>query len=320
MRAVACLALLASLIAPQFSFSQEYFGEFRDPLKGEFIDAKPRPKFKLASEFRFADPNGLLWSVPPAKEVDGASIPQPFWSFIGGPFEGDYIKASVIHDYYCDAKTRTAHDTHRNFYYGMRASGVAVWKAKFMYWAVATFGPNWTLVQRVVQDLNCTTVGEKLICSQVPEAKTEMTALPAIDLNDPDILAAALSKASTVARSLKTTDGKVLDISATGQVAANIEDISRNANQYRAVFATKAFLKSPAQLGVLSQWSAAGLEQVVPWMGNRLPKYNNAIVLKPSSVEMIEDGRSFKLDPKSADLLRDRINFKALEMKSVHSK
>jgi hypothetical protein len=142
MRVVVCLALLAGLTPSQSSFSQEFFGEFRDALKGEFVDAKPRPKFKLASEFRFADPNGLLWSVPPDKEVDGASIPQLFWSFIGGPFEGAYIKASVIHDHYCDVKIRTEHDTHRNFYYGMRASGVEEWKAKFMYWAVATFGPK----------------------------------------------------------------------------------------------------------------------------------------------------------------------------------
>jgi hypothetical protein len=208
----------------------------------------------------------------------------------------------------------------RNFYYGMRASSVVAWKAKLMYWAVATFGPKWTIARRIVQNLKCSTVSEKLTCSQLPEAKVEVAVLPAIDLNDPDILAAALSKASTVARSLKTTDGKVLDISAKGQVAASLENISSSANQYREIFATKAFIKSPAQLGVLSQWNAAGLDQVEPWENNRLPKYNDAVILKPSSVEMIESGKSFKLSPNSADLLRDRINLKALEMKSVHSR
>lgn len=320
MRVVALLALFASLLASEPALSQEYFGEFRDVLKGEFVDAKPRPKFKLASEFRFADPNGLLWSVPPATEVDGASIPQPFWSFIGGPFEGDYIKASVIHDYYCDEKTRTEHDTHRNFYYGMRAADVAEWKAKFMYWAVATFGPKWTLVSRVVHNLKCATVDGKLRCSQVPEVKNVIALVPAIDLDDPDTLAAALSKASTVARTLKTTDGKVLDVSATGQVAANLEDISSSARRYRMVFTAKAFAKNPSQLGVLAQWNAAGLEQVEPWESKKLPKFDDAIILKPSSVGVIESGKSFKLGPNSGDLLRDRINFKALEMKSFHQK
>jgi hypothetical protein len=48
-----------------------------------------------------------MWTVQPHKEVDGASIPQAFWSIIGGPFEGFYIKASVVHDHYCEVKTRT---------------------------------------------------------------------------------------------------------------------------------------------------------------------------------------------------------------------
>jgi Protein of unknown function (DUF1353) len=313
----ALLTILAILGSSNLVFSQENFGEFQDALKGEFVDAKPRPKFKLTTEFRFIDPNGLLWTVPPAKEVDGASIPQPFWSFIGGPFEGEYIKASVIHDFYCDEKIRTEHDTHRNFYYGMRANGVSEWKAKFMYWAVATFGPKWTLMQRVVQNLNCDPVNGRMNCTQVSEIKNEVALLPAVDLDDPDVLAAALSKASTVARSLKTTNGKVLDLSATGQVAANLEDISSNAKQYRAVFGTKAFLKTPAKLGVLSQWNATGLENVPIWEGKKLPKFGDAIILQPSAVGMIDAGTSFKLGPKSAELLRARINVKALEMKSI---
>ena len=104
--------------------ASEYFGQFQDELKGTFLVSEPRPKFRLISEFRFLDPNGLLWRTPADTEVDGASIPQAFWSIIGGPFSGKYIKASVIHDHYCVTKSRTQHDTHQNFYYGMRASGV----------------------------------------------------------------------------------------------------------------------------------------------------------------------------------------------------
>jgi Protein of unknown function (DUF1353) len=310
-------ALLIGLFFSQVCLAQEYFGEFPDPLKGEFVEAKPRPKFKLAAQFRFSDPNGLLWSVPAKKEVDGASIPQPFWSFIGGPFSGNYIKASVIHDHYCDVKTRTEHDTHRNLYYGMRAAGVPEWQAKFMYWAVATFGPKWLLVKRVVQELECRTIDENLTCSQVPKFKSEMISLPPIDLGDPDTLAAALSKASAVARSLKTTNGMVLDVTLSGQIAAsNLDAISNSAILYRAAFTNKAYIKNPMDLGVLSQWNAAGLDQVQPWEGKQVPRFDEATVLTPTSVDLIETGKSFKLGPNSSDLLRDRINLRALEMQS----
>src|SRR5690606_16753795 len=121
--------------------SSEYFGRFSGDPQGQFIETPDRPRFKLTSPFEFEDPNTLKWRVPPDTEVDGASIPKVLWSVIGGPFSGRFLKASIVHDYYCDRKVRTAHDTHRNFYYGMRANGVSENKATLMYWAVKAFGP-----------------------------------------------------------------------------------------------------------------------------------------------------------------------------------
>jgi hypothetical protein len=308
--------LIVVLLLPLPLRAQEYFGEYKDALKGEFIEAKPRPKFKLENEFRFSDPNGLLWGVPAKEEVDGASIPQAFWSFIGGPFDGNYIKASVIHDHYCNVKTRTEHDTHRNLYYGMRAAGVEKWRAKFMYWAVATFGPKWTLAKRVVQEHSCHDSGVGMTCKQVSALKVEVAALPAVDLDDPDTLAAALSKASAVARSLRTSDGELLDISASGQVSADLESISNNASMYRRLFINRSFIQRPGELGVLSQWDAGGLEQVKPWQGGKLPTLNESMPLRPSTVGLIEAGKSFTLTPDSIELLQDRIDLKALEMRS----
>ena len=76
--------------------------------------------------------------------IDGASIPQVLWS-TGGPYEGKYRDASVIHDVYCDEapKTRTWQAVHRMFYDGMLASGVADTRALFMYGAVYRHGPKW---------------------------------------------------------------------------------------------------------------------------------------------------------------------------------
>jgi len=78
------------------------------------------------------------------------------------------------------------------------------------------------------------------------------------------------------------------------------------------LLAETQIIKNPQQLGVLSQWNTAGLEQVEPWENNKLPKYNHTMILKPNSVERIESGKFFKLSPNSADLLCNRINLKAL--------
>src|SRR4051812_13535146 len=45
---------------------------------------------ELIERYEYVDSNGRSWPVPAGTVVDGASIPQPFWSIIGGPFEGLY--------------------------------------------------------------------------------------------------------------------------------------------------------------------------------------------------------------------------------------
>lgn len=290
--------------------AQEYFGDFLDRLKGIFItEGKPRPTFKLDTEFRFKDPNGLMWTTPLGTEVDGASIPQPFWSVIGGPFEGQYINASVIHDHYCRTKERTAHDTHRNFYYGMRASNVPEWKAKLMHWAVATYGPDWKLEKRIVMKQTC--IAEK--CTAAPATIYAMTSGPAVDLSDPDVLAAAISKTNAIARTLLTSNGETLDVTAFGSVPASLESVEKNAAMYRQVFVSKEFTSSPSRLGVLSQQAGAGSGVVQPWAGNRIPRYNETPVLTPSTAPRIAENEPYKVDSRSKDLIKERFDPKSME-------
>jgi hypothetical protein len=97
----------------------------------------------VVEPFQFIDPHDRRWSVPRGIAVDGASIPQIFWSIIGGPFEGKYRNASVIHDYYCKTRSRRWQDVHLVFYEAMLASGVADPQALLMYKAVEQFGPRW---------------------------------------------------------------------------------------------------------------------------------------------------------------------------------
>ena len=52
----------------------------------------------LVTELRYTDPKGEVWVAPAGSVTDGASIPRYLWSLTGGPFEGQYRNASVLHD------------------------------------------------------------------------------------------------------------------------------------------------------------------------------------------------------------------------------
>ena len=72
----------------------------------------------------------------------GPPIPRVLWISYP-PFTGQYRSAAVIHDYYCDKKSRSWRDTHEVFYNATRAAGVKETIAKTMYAAVYYFGPRW---------------------------------------------------------------------------------------------------------------------------------------------------------------------------------
>lgn len=122
------------------------------PGHGRFDGAPPLTEWledgrnmQLKRPFAYIEEDGRAWPVPAEAIVDGASIPQVFWSLIGGPFEGRYRNASIVHDYYCDRQVQPWRDTHRIFYEAMVCSGVGLLRAKVMYYAVYRFGPRWTM-------------------------------------------------------------------------------------------------------------------------------------------------------------------------------
>ena len=97
----------------------------------------------LLSELRHTDPHGLVWVAPAGSTVDGASIPRSLWSVMGGPFEGKYRNASVLHDAAYDQRNRPWQDCDRMFYNAMRCSGVGAVEAKTMFYALYRFGRHW---------------------------------------------------------------------------------------------------------------------------------------------------------------------------------
>jgi hypothetical protein len=97
----------------------------------------------LLSELRYTDPNGTIWNAPAGAKVDGASIPRSLWTFMGGPFEGKYRNASVLHDVAYEQHNRPWEDCDRMFYHAMRCSGVSAAEAGTMYYSLYRFGRHW---------------------------------------------------------------------------------------------------------------------------------------------------------------------------------
>jgi hypothetical protein len=117
------------------------WGVFPVPPRTEWLpDGR---KMRLLSDFYYIDPRHRAWIAPTGTEVDGASIPPLLWSVIGGPFEGQYRDASIVHDIECVRKTTPWEEVHYMFYEACRCGGVGERKAKLLYAGVYHGGPRW---------------------------------------------------------------------------------------------------------------------------------------------------------------------------------
>jgi Protein of unknown function (DUF1353) len=112
--------------------------------KAQFEWLRDGRRMKLLAGYAFIDATTTKWSVPKGAIIDGASIPRILWSVTGGPYEGRYRNASVVHDWYCDVRTRPWRKVHRMFFEAMLVSGVPSAGARIMYAAVHYAGPRWT--------------------------------------------------------------------------------------------------------------------------------------------------------------------------------
>jgi hypothetical protein len=136
----------------------ENFGQFQGDVVAVW-NADGR-NMTLREPFVYIDPQGRTWVAPAGSVVNGASIPSAFWTAIGGPFEGKYRNASVVHDVGCEQMTQSWEDVHRMFYDACRCGGVDELKAKAIYYAVYHFGPRWQPVTQVVVEQHTTAQGQ----------------------------------------------------------------------------------------------------------------------------------------------------------------
>lgn len=114
----------------------------------------------LQEPFTFIDSQERVWQAPAGSVVNGASIPSAFWTLIGGPFEGKYRNASVVHDVGCEQMRESWEDVHRMFYEACRCGGVDEANAKILYYAVYHFGPRWQPITDTVVQVQQTPDGQ----------------------------------------------------------------------------------------------------------------------------------------------------------------
>jgi hypothetical protein len=126
------------------------WGRFEGRVVTEWLD--DGRDMRLVEPFVYVDVAGTHWPAPAESVVNGASIPQAFWSVIGGPFVGRFRNASVVHDVACVERTRNWREVHRMFYEACRCADAPLIKSKIMYYAVYHFGPRWQPAGRGFRD------------------------------------------------------------------------------------------------------------------------------------------------------------------------
>ena len=143
------------------------FGYFSEPIDLQLLaDGK---RMKLLCEVIYTDPQGKAWTAPKDFVSDGASIPRAFWSVVGGPWDGAYRNAAIVHAQYCDTESEPSHAVHRMFYFACRAAGVGEIKAKVLYAAVRIGGPRWGEDTRLPEPSGPITLDEMVLRDTIPE-------------------------------------------------------------------------------------------------------------------------------------------------------
>lgn len=157
-------------------------GKFVGNLRIEFLettsgDGQDVSLFMLLEPFGYIDGEGVEWNVPEGYFSNGASIPTPLWTVIGGPLTGPYRKAAVIHDYFCETQDRPWEQVHEMFREAAYASGTDYKTANLLYAGVRAFGPRWEPRQAAVVPASAT--GFRLL-------KAQTTPTPGTASEDPN--------------------------------------------------------------------------------------------------------------------------------------
>jgi hypothetical protein len=171
---VALLAIL--LLDPRTSSRPKTFGEFLTTPKAELLD--DGRALRLLEDFVYVDPDKKPWIARKDLIVDGATIPRVFWSVTGGPLEGQFRNASIVHDEACDRMADPWEDVHLMFYNACRCGGLPETKAKILYAAVYHFGPRWA-IRTVAETRMVTDPDGRLRAMAVERTAADLIQIPA---------------------------------------------------------------------------------------------------------------------------------------------
>ena len=133
--------------ASSFTVGTISANSFSGAIQAEFVlPAKPDDNFrdmKLLNAITYVDPRGVKWEVPAGYVTNGASVPWGLWNIVGGPYDGPYRDAAVVHDYYTEFKLRSWEDTHRMYYEASIARGISETRAGVMYAGLLVGADRW---------------------------------------------------------------------------------------------------------------------------------------------------------------------------------
>ena len=192
-----CILMFAACSKNAFSQNSSdasQYGNFSGPIVTKWIKHDgPDRDMLVVESVTFHDRDGKEWQVPEGARINGASIPRLLW-VLGSPFVGDYRRASVIHDHFCNTKSEPWKKVHRMLYDAVLTDGVSKITAMGMYAAVRAGGPRWEriefggfdgTVQEVLVDTS-PTVSKKQLTDLVKWVESAQPTLDEIDAHIDD--------------------------------------------------------------------------------------------------------------------------------------
>lgn len=85
--------------------------------------------------------------IPKGFITDGMSIPKWLQPVIGEPFEGNTLRAAIVHDYLCHYQSESQAFTHGVFKEILKLDGVSAWRRNAAWLGVVSYNrlknPKW---------------------------------------------------------------------------------------------------------------------------------------------------------------------------------
>jgi Protein of unknown function (DUF1353) len=116
-------------------------GYFSGNPRTEWLEhSGPDRNMRVLEQFSFTDTK-RTWNVPADYAgLNGASIPRFLWSLVGAPYVGDYRRAAIVHDYFCQTAPSQRREVDKMFYRACRAGGCSIAEAAVLYLGVRIGG------------------------------------------------------------------------------------------------------------------------------------------------------------------------------------